>query len=841
MKKIFFLFVLFGISIAFLENRRTLTIVSAQTDAPNAVQFEKDRRLADKIREITVRTTDDLPEKIASDGEVSIDLEDRFQNVMLSRVDSDGEPAAACVTSVDEANAFYGKDLVTGAPVSSAQYRKDKTQNTANNAAAYDGISDKEFEFYKNLIEQAAARRANSPTAATIAIVNGDGAGEGFNDATARAPEGNNNGATLGEQRLNLFNFAAAIWGAYLDTSVTINVNSQFNPLTCSATSAVLGSAGATSISRDFPNAPLAGTWYHTALAAKLSGADRNGATAEINATFNSEMDSGNCLGGRTFYYGLDNATPSGKTNLLVVLLHEMGHGLGFAGSVNGTTGQLAGSDANGRFPDIFTRFMFDRTTGKYWYQMTDAERVTSSLNNGNVLWDGGSVRVASGAMTNGRDTSNGRVQLFTPITFQSGSSISHFDTAAFPNLLMEPNITSGLPLTLDLTRQEMRDIGWYRDSAADLTPDTITSVQPSSGNLAVGSSATVTWANNGGFNRNVSIELSTNGGTTYTILASNVANTGSYSFTVPNSATTQGRIRVREYDFVEPAGVTAANFSIGTTTAVNKTKFDFDGDGRADISVFRPSNGGWYIQKSGSGFYGENFGAPVDKAVSADYDGDGKTDIAVYRSGAWYLQRSRDGFYGINWGAAEDIPVPADYDGDGQTDIAVYRPSTGSWYIYSISTGQFTGYKFGAAEDKPVAADYDGDGRTDIAVFRPSEAAWYVQRSRDGFFGAYFGESADNPIPADYDGDGKADVAVYRPANGSWYLQTSRDGFKGYQYGAVGDLPIPADYDGDGKTDIGVFRPSEGAWYIQRTKDGFQGMLFGAGTDKPTPNSFIR
>lgn len=64
-------------------------------------------------------------------------------------------------------------------------------------------MSNQEFEFYKNLIAQAEARRANSPTGgATITIVNGDGAGEGFNDATAKAPEGSNNGATLGAQRL---------------------------------------------------------------------------------------------------------------------------------------------------------------------------------------------------------------------------------------------------------------------------------------------------------------------------------------------------------------------------------------------------------------------------------------------------------------------------------------------------------------------------------------------------------------------------------------------------------------------------------------------------------------
>ena len=261
----------------------------------------------------------------------------------------------------------------------------------------------------------------------------------------------------------------------------------------------------------------------------------------------------------------------------------------------------------------------------------------------------------------------------------------------------------------------------------------------------------------------------------------------------------------------------------------------DFDGDGKSDVSVFRPSTGVWYLQQSQAGFTGLAFGLSTDKLVPADYDGDGKTDVAVYRGGTWYLQRSQLGFTGISFGAADDIPVPADFDGDGKADLAVFRPSTGVWYLQRSNLG-FTGIAFGQNGDKPVPADYDGDGKADIAVNRAG--VWYLQRSQLGFTGIAFGDANDKLVPADYDGDGKADVAVFRPSNGVWYLQQSTAGFTGIQFGLGTDVPIVADYDGDGKADLAVFR--NGIWYLNRTTAGFTGIAFGAATDKPIPSVFV-
>ena len=273
-------------------------------------------------------------------------------------------------------------------------------------------------------------------------------------------------------------------------------------------------------------------------------------------------------------------------------------------------------------------------------------------------------------------------------------------------------------------------------------------------------------------------------------------------------------------------------------TYTSSKNTVDFDKDGNADVSVFRPDNGVWYLNQSQNGFTGAQFGVSTDKLVPADYDGDGKTDIAVYRSGTWYLSRSSAGFTGIAFGDGNDIPQPADFDGDGKAEIAVWRPSNGTWYAFNLVNNQFTAYQFGASTDKPVVGDYDGDGKADYAVYRPSNGTWYLQRSTAGFTGMQFGDANDKPVAADYDGDGKTDVAVFRPSNGVWYLNRSTAGFTSSQFGVSTDLPTPADYDGDGKADIAVFR--SGTWYLNRSTAGFLGIAFGAATDKPVPNAFV-
>lgn len=530
-------------------------VVERAASSPNGLS--SDKQLAALIRALTDRSSDGLESVRALDG-TEIGLEGRFQNVALGRVVDGGRLEAGCVSSLEEANAFFGRDLLTGRFVERGPYENESIEDIA----AKHGMSVDEFRFYSKMLSDASIADAlAAPANSSIIIQNNDGINEGFNDSAAAfvVGEGGNSGTTRGAQRLNVFNFAAAIWSAFLDSPVTITVASQFNPLSpCSTSGGVLGSAGATTVHRDFSGAEFPGTWYSQALANKRAASDLSPANPDINATFNVNIDSG-CLGaGTRFYYGLDNAVPANRINLLVVVLHEIGHGMGFQTFANGTSGALF----NG-FPDIYLRRMFDQSSGLYWHQMNDVQRQASALNTNNVLWDGPNVNIASGFLTAGRDAATGRVQLFTPNPLQGGSSLSHFSTAASPNLLMEPSINTGLPIDLDLTRQQMRDIGWFRDTTSDNVPDQITGVFPSGSVVTFGSNVNIIWSNTGGFNRNVTIELSTNGGTTYSAIATNIANTGSYSWTVPSTPTTQGRIRVREAGFIDLAGISSSNFTI--------------------------------------------------------------------------------------------------------------------------------------------------------------------------------------------------------------------------------------------------------------------------------------
>ena len=277
--------------------------------------------------------------------------------------------------------------------------------------------------------------------------------------------------------------------------------------------------------------------------------------------------------------------------------------------------------------------------------------------------------------------------------------------------------------------------------------------------------------------------------------------------------------------------------------------RFDFDGDGRSDLSAFTLTNGKWAIRNSGSNQLTEMFfGMNGDNLTAADYDGDGKADVAVYRpsNGVWYLWRSRDGFAALQWGLAEDKPVAADFDGDGKADIANWRPSNGVWYVRQSSNDQLFTVQFGQTGDIPlIDADFDGDGKADIAVWRPSNGVfyWLASGANYQFRAVQFGQSGDVPTSGDFNGDGKTDLVVFRPTEGNWYQYLTQSNgsysYSGYGFGMNGDEPIAADYDGDGKTDVAVRRGN--IWHINRSNQGYVSVLFAAANDLAVPSSLIR
>lgn len=290
--------------------------------------------------------------------------------------------------------------------------------------------------------------------------------------------------------------------------------------------------------------------------------------------------------------------------------------------------------------------------------------------------------------------------------------------------------------------------------------------------------------------------------------------------------------------NFVNASGSCFSNLS--------STRFDFDGDNKTDLSIFRPAVGEWWYLRSLDGANRAfQFGNSNDTIAPADYTGDGKTDVAIYRpsTGEWFILRSEDNsYYSYPFGTNGDKPAPGDFDGDGKADSAVFRQSDTTWYIRRSSDGGTTIQQFGVNGDVPTVADYDADGKADIAIFRPANGQWWISRSTAGVIAYTFGDRSDKPVPADYTGDGKADVAIFRPSSGEWFILRSENGsYYSFPFGTNGDVPAPGDYDGDAKADPTVFRPLTTTWYVQRTTAaGTLIQNFGLIGDKPVPSAFV-
>ena len=289
--------------------------------------------------------------------------------------------------------------------------------------------------------------------AATIRVIPRDQPGEGFNDPTPASPVGGNTGTTLGAQRRIAFEYAAAIWAEQIVSPVEIRISATFDPLSCNASSTTLGMAGPVSVFRDFEGAPRAGTFYPSALADSLAGSDLEPDEDDIDATFNSVFGT-TCPFPAGWYYGLDGLAPGEDSDFVTVVLHELGHGLGFITLFDVNTG----ARFEGR-NDIFMFFLVNANTGKHLDAMTNVERRTAAEATGLLRWDGLQVVEASGVLATGVDQL-GRVEMYAPPFAEAGSSVSHWSDDLVPLELMSPFFEAPLH-EVGLAAQALADIGW--------------------------------------------------------------------------------------------------------------------------------------------------------------------------------------------------------------------------------------------------------------------------------------------------------------------------------------------------------------------------------------------
>lgn len=325
-----------------------------------------------------------------------------------------------------------------------------------------------------------------------------------------------------------------------------------------------------------------------------------------------------------------------------------------------------------------------------------------------------------------------------------------------------------------------------------------------------------------------------------------------------------------RDAAAADTGSVSAANLTLnfaappgGCVTA--KRPVDYDGDGKTDPVVVRNTGGGaggqvtWFYRNSGTGTeISTPWGISTDYFVSGDYDGDGKQDVAVWRpsNATWYILRSSTNtLLGVQFGISTDDPtVTGDYDGDGKADPAVYRSGLASgqpsfWYWLGSADGLQHGYQFGQNGDFPAPGDYDGDLKNDFAVQRAGGgggAIFFLQRTTAGPTAVFFGTPTDLVLPGFYDSDCKTDIAVARNVSGSynWYVLNSTDNStSSYTFGnANSDITLQGDWDGDGKTDIGVWRPNADPtqnyfYWVKSTTQTLDAIEWGSQGDYPVAN----
>jgi hypothetical protein len=540
--------------------------------------------------------------------------------------------------------------------------------------------------------------------------------GAGFSDATPAAPVGGNTGTTVGAQRLIAFQAAADVWGAQLASPVDIRVDAQFSPLSCSANSGTLGSAGPTTVHNGFANAPRASTWYTQAEANSIAGVDLDTSNNDIATNFNSNLGTPGCLETSGWYYGLDRKPPSGKFDFVTILIHELGHGLGFLSLVNLTTG----AKFNGLDDAYMINLENHGASPPDYPSMTNAQRVTASTSNGNLHWTGPNLRAASNLLTAG--AVGDHVRIYAPSVAAPGSSVSHFDTVLTPNQIMEPFYTVALMSPI-LERPLFRDLSWKL-----VTPRVDFSGEGRSDIL---------WRD------------TSNGNAVVSLMNGAAVVSSSLVASLPNSWVVQG---TGDFNFDGRSDILWRDTGNGNTvlslmngpTVTSSTLVaslplswivsgigDFDADGRADILWRDTSNGNAVVSlMNGAVVRSSTLAASLPTtwlvAATGDFNGDGKADIlwrdttngnvvVSLMNGAVVISSTLVAALPLSW----TVAGTGDFNADGRRDI-LWRDTSNGNAVVSLMNGA-TVVSSTLLASLPLTwsvaqvSDFNSDGKTDV------------------------------------------------------------------------------------------------------------------------------
>ena len=262
-----------------------------------------------------------------------------------------------------------------------------------------------------------------------------------------------NSGCTTASEET--FEAAAVYWADFLYSSVKIEIDADFAPMSCTATGGILGGAGPTNYAYNAPGLPEADTLYSIAHANALYGQDLYPDGPEMVMSFNSNIGTAGCIENYSWYFddGSSPTTPAGTIDLYGTALHEIGHGLGFL-SLLGSDG----SQALAGYSDVYTNRLYSETMGLLT-ELSDTDRQSAITSENNLTWAGGAVDGLASTLMQG--TTGGNVRMYAPNPYEGGSSVSHFDKSLTPNDLMEPVKTTRETTEDQMTRNLFRDIGW--------------------------------------------------------------------------------------------------------------------------------------------------------------------------------------------------------------------------------------------------------------------------------------------------------------------------------------------------------------------------------------------